>query len=158
MNSQSSRSLDEIDVGILKILQEDCRTPLGQIADKLGAPKSTIHYRIKRLEEEGIIEGYYAKVNLEKLGKDYLTVTLVRAKYGPGYHEKVGQKFAEIPGVWGIYYIFGENDFIVLTRSNDREDYLRKLEKLMNMPETERTNTQVVAKVIKEDVRGRLDI
>jgi len=158
MNSQFGRALDEIDVGILKILQEDCRISLEQIAEKLGAPKSTIHYRIKRLEEEGVIEGYYAKVNLEKLGKNYLTVTFVRAKYGPGYHEKVGQRLSEIPGVWGIYFIFGENDFVILTRSKDREDYMRKLEKIMDMPEIERTNTQIVAKVIKEDVRGGLDI
>ncbi|MEM3640629.1 MAG: Lrp/AsnC family transcriptional regulator [Candidatus Bathyarchaeia archaeon] len=158
MSGQSSKSLDKIDLGILKILQEDCRIPLEQIAEKLEAPKSTIHYRIKRLEEEGIIEGYYAKVNFEKLGKDYLTVTLVRAKYGPGYHEKVGHRLSEIPGVWGVYFIFGENDFIILTRSKDREDYMRKLETITNMPEIERTNTQVVAKVIKEDVRGGLDI
>jgi DNA-binding Lrp family transcriptional regulator len=158
MNSQFGRALDEIDVGILKILQEDCRISLEQIAEKLGAPKSTIHYRIKRLEEEGVIEGYYAKVNLEKLGKNYLTVTFVRAKYGPGYHEKVGQRLSEIPGVWGIYFIFGENDFVILTRSKDREDYMQKLEKIMDMPEIERTNTQIVAKVIKEDVRGGLDI
>ena len=158
MNSQFGRALDEIDVGILKMLQEDCRISLEQIAEKLGAPKSTIHYRIKRLEEEGVIEGYYAKVNLEKLGKNYLTVTFVRAKYGPGYHEKVGQRLSEIPGVWGIYFIFGENDFVILTRSKDREDYMRKLEKIMDMPEIERTNTQIVAKVIKEDVRGGLDI
>ena len=158
MKGRSDKSLDEIDLGILKILQEDCRTPLEQIANELRVPKSTIHYRIKRLEEEGIIEGYYAKVNHARLGEDYLTVTFVRAKYGPGYHKKAGQKFSEIPGVWGVYFIFGENDFILITRSSDREDYLRKLEKIMNMPEVERTNTEVIAKVIKEDPRGEIDI
>jgi len=158
VKGRSNKSLDEIDSGILKILQEDCRTPLEQIANELKVPKSTIHYRIKRLEEEGIIEGYYAKVNHAKLGEDYLTATFVRAKYGPGYHEKAGQKFSEIPGVWGVYFIFGENDFILITRSSDREDYLRKLEKIMNMPEVERTNTEVIAKVIKEDLRGKIAI
>ena len=158
MNRESGKPLDEIDLGILKVLQEDCRTPLEQIADELRTPKSTIHYRIKRLEEEGIIEGYYAKVNHEKLGKDYLTVTFVRAKYGPGYHEKAGRKFAEITGVWGVYFILGEDDFIIFTRSNDREDYLKKLEKLMNMPEIERTNTRVIARVIKEAIKVELDV
>lgn len=144
---------DEIDRGILKILQEDCRTPLEQIANKLGAPKSTIHYRIKRLEEEGIIKAYYAKVNSEKIGYNFLTITFVRAKFSPGYHDRVGRNLAKIPGVWGIYFLFGENDFLILTRSRDREDYLRKLEKIMNTADVERTNTQVVAKIIKEDFR-----
>lgn len=146
-------SLDETDVQILKTLQRDCRTPFGEIADKLGVPKSTVHYRLKRLEREKIIEGYYAKINSAKLGKDYLTVTLVRAKYGPGYHEKVGRKIALVPGVWGVYFIFGENDFIVLARSDNREDYMHKLENIMNMKEIERTNTQVVARILKEDPR-----
>jgi len=153
MNAQSNSTLDEIDSGILRILQEDCRTPLDQIADRLRVPKSTIHYRIKRLEGEGIIEGYYARVSHAKLGRDYVTATFIRAKYGPGYHEKAGQKLSEISGVWGVYFILGENDFILMSRSNSREDYLQKLEKIMNMPEIERTSTQVVAKVIKEDLR-----
>lgn len=147
------KSIDELDLKILKILQDDCRISLEQIAKMVGVPKSTIYYRIKRLEEEGIIEGYYAKINFAKLGKDYLTITFVKAKYAPGYHEKIGEKLSKISGVWGVYFIFGENDFVVLTRSKDREDYLRKLELMMNMPEIERTNTQVVAKVIKEDLR-----
>ena len=153
MNAQSNSTLDEIDSGILRILQEDCRTPLDQIADRLRVPKSTIHYRIKRLEGEGIIEGYYARVSHAKLGRDYVTATFIRAKYGPGYHEKAGQKLSEISGVWGVYFILGENDFILMSRSNSREDYLQKLEQIMNMPEIERTSTQVVAKVIKEDLR-----
>ena len=158
MKARSTSLLDEMDLGILKILQGDCRTPLEHIADELGVPKSTIHYRIKRLEEEGIIEGYYAKVNQARLGKDYLTITFVRAKYGPGYHKKAGQKLAQIPGVWGVYFIFGANDFVIISRSNDREDYLLKLEKIMNMPEVERTNTEVIAKVIREEPRGEIDI
>jgi len=153
MNAQSNSTLDEIDSGILRILQEDCRTPLDQIADRLRVPKSTIHYRIKRLEGEGIIEGYYARVSHAKLGRDYVTATFIRAKYGPGYHEKAGQKLSEISGVWGVYFILGENDFILMSRSSSREDYLQKLEQIMNMPEIERTSTQVVAKVIKEDLR-----
>ncbi len=153
MNIQSNSMFDEIDSGILRILQEDCRTPLDQIAERLRVPKSTIHYRIKRLEGEGIIEGYYARVNHAKLGRDYVTATFIRAKYGPGYHEKAGQKLSKISGVWGVYFVLGENDFILMSRSNNREDYLQKLEKIMSMPEIERTSTQVIAKVIKEDLR-----
>lgn len=145
------RSLDEIDKRILEILQKDCRTPLKQIANKLGVPKSTVHYRIKRLEAEEIIEGYYAKVDAAKLGKDFVTITFVRTKYGPSYHKKVGELLAQIPGVWAIYFVFGETDFVVLAKSDNSKDFMEKLEKVMNMQQIERSNTQVVAKVIKED-------
>jgi DNA-binding Lrp family transcriptional regulator len=145
--------LDKIDVQILQALQENCRTPLEAIARNLGGPKSTVHYRIHRLEQAGVIEDYFAKVNATKVGKDYLVVVLVRGRYGPQYHERIGRRIAAIPGVWAVYYVLGDNDFILLVRANDREDYMRKLERIINMPDIERTATQVVAKVIKEDPR-----
>ena len=142
-----------IDRLILKLLQQDCRIPLDVLAKKIGVPKSTLHYRIKRLEKEGVIGGYYAKVDPLKLGYDYVAVVLVKARYGPNYHEKLGKKIAKISGVWGVYYVLGEYDFIVLIRAKDREDYMNKLELMSSMPDIERTNTQVAAKVLVEDPR-----
>jgi len=142
-----------IDRSILKLLQQDCRIPLDVLAKKIGVPKSTLHYRIKRLEKEGVIGGYYAKVDPLKLGYDYVAVILVKARYGPNYHEKLGKKIARISGVWGVYYVLGEYDFIVLIRARDREDYMNKLEVMSSMPDIERTNTQVAAKVLVEDPR-----
>jgi len=144
---------DDIDIRILASIQKDCRTPLETIGKDLGVPKSTIHYRIHRLEQAGVIEHYFAKLNAAKLGKDYLAVVLVRAKYGPRYHERIGRRIAAIPGVWAVYYVLGDNDFVILIRANDREDYMQKLEKISSMSDIERTSTQVVAKVIKEDPR-----
>jgi|YelNatPaOPRAMG01_1025707.scaffolds.fasta_scaffold12729_7 Lrp/AsnC family leucine-responsive transcriptional regulator len=148
--------IDNVDYAILNILQEDCRTPLEEIARRVKIPKSTVYYRIKKLEERGIIEGYYAKINAAKLGKEYIAVILVRAKYGPGYHDKVGKKIAEIPGVWAVYFVLGDIDFVVMVRANGREDYMRILSTLMNMEEIERTSTQIVVEIIKEDPRVEL--
>jgi len=145
--------LDEVDLAILRILQEDCRKNITEIADMVKIPKSTVHYRISRLEKLGYIEGYYAKISPEKMGKQYITITLVRAKYGPGYHEKVGEKISKLPGVWAVYFVFGETDFVVLSRTNSREEFMKTLEQIMNMEEIERTSTMIVAKVIKEDPR-----
>jgi DNA-binding Lrp family transcriptional regulator len=78
---------------------------------------------------------------------------LVRAKYGPQYHKKVGLRLAKIPGVWGVYYMLGDFDFIVLIRAFDRDDYMQKLERISSMSDIERTSTQVVARVVKDDPR-----
>ena len=51
--------LDKLDYKILRELQRDCRI-LQEIADNVGAPVSTIHYRVKRLEKDGVIKGYSA--------------------------------------------------------------------------------------------------
>ncbi len=148
--------LDELDKKILRMLEKDCRTPLEEIAKEIGTSKSTVYYRVKKLESQGVIKGCFAFLDAEKVNRDYVTITFIRAKYGPGYHEKVGKKLSEIEGVWAVYYIFGEIDFIILMRSNNREDYLKKLEKIMNMKEIERTSTQIVAKTYKEDPRVEL--
>ncbi|MHA2021838.1 MAG: Lrp/AsnC family transcriptional regulator [Candidatus Thorarchaeota archaeon] len=146
-----NQRLDELDFAILRELQIDCRTPLQDIAKKVGAPTSTVHYRVKRLEREGIIDGYYAHINPEKLDMDYLTVIQVRAVYGPGYHERIGKKLSKIPGVWAVYFTLGETDFFVLTRSKDKAEYMEILDALMATKGIERTSTQVVVKVISED-------
>jgi len=148
--------LDNKDIEILRLLQRNGRISLDEIARTLNMPKSTIHYRIKRLERSGIIEAYYAKLNVESLGKDYITATFVRAKYGPGYHEIVGRKLASIPGVWAVYFVLGDIDFIVLSRANDRDDFMRILNQMMSIKGIERTSTHVIIKVIKEDPRVEL--
>ena len=156
MISTRKIKLDNRDIEILRLLQRNSRMPLDEIARALNMPKSTIHYRIKRLEKMGIIEAYYAKLNVESLGKDYITATFVRAKYGPGYHEIVGRKLASIPGIWAVYFILGDIDFIVLSRANDRDDFMRILNQMMSIKGIERTSTHVIIKVIKEDPRVEL--
>ncbi|MCG2863860.1 MAG: Lrp/AsnC family transcriptional regulator [Vulcanisaeta sp.] len=148
-----TEEIDQTDIEILKMLQDDCRITLDEMANKLKISKSTVYYRIKKLERLGIILGCHARLSPEKMGKDYVAVILVKAKYGPGYHEKVGQKLAAIPGVTTVYYIFGEWDFVLQVRAGGKDEILKILEQIMNMEEVERTSTLIVAKVIKEDPR-----
>jgi Lrp/AsnC family leucine-responsive transcriptional regulator len=150
-------NFDNVDKTILHALQKDCRISLEKLAAKAGVPKSTVFYRIKKHEKDGLIEGYHARLNAENLGYDYLAVVLVRAKYGPHYHEQVGKKLAQIPGVWSIYYVLGEIDFVVLIRATDRNDYMDKLAKMSSLADIERTSTQVIAKVVKNDPRIELN-
>jgi len=145
--------LDEIDKKILNLLQEDCRRPILELSRELAISKSTISYRIKRLEDEGIIEGYHAKINASKLGGDIQVIVQVRAKFGQGYAESIGDSLAEIPGVWGVYFVYGESDFIIMARSKNREELFEKMNNLYNSNDIERTTTFIVGKTIKDDQR-----
>jgi len=153
MQRVARRGLDQVDLIVLKHLQDDSRTPLDEIARAAGVPKSTIHYRIRKLEKMGAIRGYHAAVDPIILGKDYVAVSLIRGKYGPRYHERLGKKLAGIPGVWVVYFLFGDWDFLVLARANNREDLAKKVERIINMKEVERGATQIVSRVVKEDPR-----
>lgn len=153
---QRPRVLDEDDLRILRLLQEDARVTREQIARKLKLSKSAVQYRIKKLENSKIIEGYYAKINPSKMGKEYEAITLVRAKYSPSNYAKLGQKLGSLRGVWAVYYTFGDNDFILLMRGIDREDLLATIEEMTKLRGIERTASQIVIKTIKEDPRLEL--
>jgi DNA-binding Lrp family transcriptional regulator len=153
----SHQGLNELDISILKELQKDCRASVQKIAENLKAPASTVHYRLKRLEDLEFIKGYYVEINPEKVQKDYLTIMQVRAVYGQNYHEEIGNKLAGISGVRAVYFLLGEWDFMVIIRSKDRNEYMELLEKVMSMKGIERTSSLVVAKTIKEDPRLQLE-
>jgi len=74
--------MDELDVKIIKALQENARLKASELARILGRPRSTILQRIEKLENEGIILGYSAVVNPWKLGYSYLAYIMLRVRRG----------------------------------------------------------------------------
>ena len=87
------------------------------------------------------------------MGYDLLIAVNVRAIFGPGYHEKVGNKLAQLPGVIAVYFIYGESDFIVLIRGKDRRELFEKMKMLYDLEDIERVNTSVVTKIYKDNPR-----
>ena len=60
-------TLDEVDRGILFALQRDARnTTIAEIAEEVEASATTVRNRIAQLEDDGVIEGYYPKINYER--------------------------------------------------------------------------------------------
>lgn len=141
--------LDKLDYKILRELQRDCRI-LQEIADNVGAPVSTIHYRVKRLEKDGVIKGYSARLDANKLNMNFLTVIHVTAKHGPTF-EDLALQIADIKGVSNVYWAYGEVDFFVIARARDREEYNNIIRRIMNIDGVDRTSSHVIARVVKEE-------
>ncbi|MBD7914065.1 Lrp/AsnC ligand binding domain-containing protein [Clostridium sp. Sa3CUN1] len=70
MSLNISYQLDELDLQILELLIKDCRTPYLEIARICHVSGGTIHVRMKKMEELGIIKGTRILLNLPKLGYD----------------------------------------------------------------------------------------
>jgi len=141
--------LDELDFKILRELQKDCRI-LQEVADNVGTPVSTIHYRVKRLEKEGIIQGYSARLDAGKLDMNFFAFIHVYAKHGPTFEDMANQ-IADIRGVSNVYWAYGEVDFFVLARAQDKEHYNSIVRRIMNIDGVDRTNSHIIARVVKED-------
>lgn len=143
--------LDKSDRIILKMLQEDSHVSLKKIGDRTGLSSSTVHYRINRLVESGVIEAFRATVDPVKVGKDILALSLITGKYGPDYAKIVGERLAKIPGVWAVYFTLGNIDFAVLLRASSREELKRIVDSFSAIEGVERSNTYLVLDRIKED-------
>ena len=61
-------NLDDTDREILRILQEDARTPFSEVARRIDMSSATVHDRVSRMEEAGVIEGYHARVDPSSVG------------------------------------------------------------------------------------------
>jgi len=82
--------LDEIDIKILEILQKNGRTRRNDLAEAVGLSTPSVSERLRKLEETGIITGYYARVDPKKLGKDvtaFILVTVDSSKHYPAFIE-----------------------------------------------------------------------
>src|SRR5437773_12212152 len=97
-----------------------------------GLASSSVHYRIKPLEDEGVIKGYRAIVDPVKLGYDILAVSFIRSKYDPRTYERPGMALSRSPGVWAGYFLMGDMDYFVLIRTENRGDRNRILSNLIS--------------------------
>jgi DNA-binding Lrp family transcriptional regulator len=143
--------LDETDVEILKALTLDARLSSRQIATQCGVSIGTVLSRIKRMENEGIIRGYAALLDHEKLGYELTVVTEITVSKGRLL--EVENEIARLPNVCCVYDVTGLIDAMIVAKFHNREELGKFTKRLLAIPFVERTNTHVVLTSIKEDFR-----
>lgn len=141
--------LEEKDRKILNILVDDSRLSLRQIAKKAGMSVATAMHRIKKLEEEGIIEKYSAKIDYEKTGYDIEVIIEIRISKGKLMD--VEKKIAANPNVFAVYDVIGAFDAVVLARFKTRRQMDYFLKKLQTYEFVERTETKLILNAVKEE-------
>lgn len=103
--------IDKLDIEILSILMKNATTPYTEIAKELIVSGGTIHVRMKKLEEMGVIKGASLEVDPQKLGYDITAFLGIYLEKGSQYQEAVTQlkKINEIvelhytTGSWSIF-------------------------------------------------------
>lgn len=143
--------LDETDLKILKILLKEARLSYRQIARKVGVSTGTVLSRMKKMEHEGVIKGYSAVVDHEKLGYELTVVTEITVSKGRLL--EMEEAIANLPSVCCVYDITGLTDAIVIAKFKSRIDLSNFTKSLLAMPFVERSNTHVVLTTLKEDLR-----
>ena len=142
---------DDTDVKILKTLVSDARLSSRQISKRSGVSIGTVLSRIKKMEVMGLIRGYTAVVDHEKLG--YLLTALVEITVSKGRLLEMENEIARMPNVCSVYDVTGLTDAFIIAKFKSREDLSAFAKRLLALPYVERSNTHVVLTTIKEDFR-----
>ena len=144
--------LDKTDKEILQILQEEGRIANNELAKRIGLTTTPTLERVKRLEREGIIEGYSAKINKEAVGRGltvFVTVTL--SVHQLNLLEEFTKAVREIPEILACYNTTGEGDFLLHVVVNDTRHYEQFMRNtLTTLPDVQRIHTSIVLNTIKE--------
>jgi Lrp/AsnC family leucine-responsive transcriptional regulator len=145
------RSLDRIDRLILKRLQIDGRQSVSELARQVHLTTSPCLDRVRRLEEEGYIQGYVALLNPSHLGARLLAFVEVRIdRTVPEVFQNFRAGVELLEEVVECHMVAGGFDYLIKIRVADMETYRKFLgERLTTLPGIEQTHTYVVMEEVK---------
>jgi Lrp/AsnC family leucine-responsive transcriptional regulator len=145
--------LDRTDRKILKALQADGRIATVDLAEKVGLSPTSTSDRVKRLQREGFIAGYGARLDPHRLGLGLLVFVEVSLdKTTPDVFEKFAEAVKRAPEVLECHMVAGGFDYLVKTRVADMAAYRRFLgDILLALPGVKETRTYAVMEEVKSD-------
>lgn len=148
------RKLDRVDRMILEILQNEGRIAISELASRVSLSTTPCSERVKRLERDGIIMGYHARLNPKLLDRNLLVFLEISlsAKSGDVF-EQVAKDLMEIPEVQECHLISGDFDYLVKARLKEMSAYRRLLGDLLKkLPSSASSHSYIVMEEIKESL------
>lgn len=135
--------LDDTDRAILRQLQHNARTPFSEIARQIDMSSATVHDRVNRMEEAGVIEGYHTRVNPKAIGLGISALVGLRVEQGR--EQDTLERLTDIEGVQEVHLTTGEWDVMMRVYADDA-DALRELmfDRIAQMDGFSRSQTMVI--------------
>jgi Lrp/AsnC family leucine-responsive transcriptional regulator len=148
-------TLDTIDLAILDVLQQEGRTKRSDLAEKVNLSLPALSERLRKLESEGYIEGYFAKLNHRRFGKDitaFVIVTIDSSKHFITFvdHAEKDEEILE------CHASTGEGTHIIKVRTDSTASLEKLLAKIQSWPGVIHTRTSIVLSTQKETFRIKL--
>jgi Lrp/AsnC family leucine-responsive transcriptional regulator len=141
--------LDKIDCELLSILQQEGRTKRNELAEKVGLSLPAVSERLRKLEEEGIIQGYYTRLDHKRLGKDitaFVVVTIDSSKHFLGFLDHI----LKSDDIQECHAITGDGTHLLKVRTENTEGLEILLAKIQSWQGVQKTTTNLVLSTHKE--------
>ena len=110
--------IDNTDLKILEILMQDAKRPYTEVAKKVNVSQGTVHVRMNKMEEAGILEKTTLRINYAKLGFDITAFIGIYLEKSALY-ESVLAKLKGIPEIINIHYTTGNYSMFVKIHCRD---------------------------------------
>jgi Lrp/AsnC family transcriptional regulator, leucine-responsive regulatory protein len=152
----SLNQLDDIDVTILEILQKAGRTRRNDLAQAVNLSIPSVSDRLRKLEESGILTGFYASVDPKKVGKDitaFISVNVDSSKHYPAFieHAKMTDEILE------LHSVTGSGTHLLKIRTENTSSLEKLLSKIQAWSGVVNTTTSIVLTSIKETARLKIN-
>lgn len=141
--------LDNLDLKILRTLQQNGRTKRSELAELVGLSIPSVSDRLKKLESNGIIEGYYAKVKRQAFGFDILAFIMVMMDSSKHYKDLI-KHVEKHPNIIECYSVLGEGSHLLKVAVKNTESLEKLLSEIQTWTGIISTNTTFVLSAIKE--------
>jgi DNA-binding Lrp family transcriptional regulator len=146
--------MDEMDVGILRILEDNCRLTAEEISTMVGLESIETEFRIRALEEAGIIKCYSTVVNWEKAGNGEVSA-IIELKVSPerdfGY-DRIAERLSRFRQVRTLRLITGTYDLQLIVTGRNMQEVSRFVsEHVAPMDRIRETATHIVMRSYKEN-------
>ena len=153
------KDLDKIDLKILKLLQQNARIPMTELAEKVGLSTTPVTERVKRLERDNIISGYHARLNPHAVGQSLLVFVEIKLRSKSGnIFEDFRREVTRIPQILECHLVSGEYDYLIKVRLPDMSAYRDMLGNiLLQLPAAAESRSYVVMEEVKEVLMLDLD-
>ncbi|MHC5310132.1 Lrp/AsnC family transcriptional regulator [Myroides sp. LJL116] len=144
-------NLDEIDLKILRMMQDNAKINNSELAREVGMAPSAVLERVKKLEQKEIILEYNAKINPKAIDQKMLSFIFIKVDEIIG-DEETGKLLAQIPEVLEVHDIAGDDGYMIKVRTSDSlalvylmRNSLSKIQGIIS------TRTIIVLQTVKED-------
>ncbi|RZL56752.1 MAG: winged helix-turn-helix transcriptional regulator [Variovorax sp.] len=145
-------NIDRTDRKILDILQRQGRISMTDLAEQIGLSTSPCAERVKRMERDGVITGYHARLSPAALGRTLLVFVEIKlASKSDEVFEKVRKELLHVPDVQECHLVSGGFDYLVKARLGGMSEYRRLLgDVLKKLPVEAESHSYIVMEEIKE--------
>lgn len=152
IQKESIRTLDKLDRHILRTLQAEGRISMKDLAERVGLTITPCSERVKRMETDGVIDGYHAKINPAAIGAKLLVfVEITLNQKSADAFEAFRREVLRIPEVLECHLVSGDFDYLIKARIREMAEYRKLLgEMLLQLPGAAQSKSYVVMEEIKE--------